>query len=303
MSSTGTAGLDSLVVPRPPELTPRPEPTWDDAIVVSHEILAGRYHRLLLRCESIASTALAGQFVMVSVPESAGDRILLPRPMAIHRRHLDTGMIELIYNVVGRGTAALSSVESGDRLLLTGPLGRGFEIPEGAKNILLIGRGIGVCAVMGAAEDAAIAGIGVTAVLSANVHSALIGLADCEQLGARGIGVADEDGSSAVSVLGDRLRAEFAQTPPDAIMVCGSGRLTRLAAELASEWGVGAQVSLEAHMACGLGYCHGCAAPTSTDHTTEGPLVCVDGPVFDVVLPSDEGSVTSAVSPAQRNAA
>jgi dihydroorotate dehydrogenase electron transfer subunit len=38
-------------------------------------------------------------------------------------------------------------------------------------------------------------------------------------------------------------------------------------------------VSLEAHMACGLGYCHGCSsgAPGLAE---EAPLVCRDGPVF-----------------------
>ena len=34
-------------------------------------------------------------------------------------------------------------------------------------------------------------------------------------------------------------------------------------------------------MACGLGYCHGCALPTSgAGH--EGALVCTHGPVFEV---------------------
>lgn len=283
MSSTGTAGLDGLVVPRPPEKSPRPEPVWDESIVVAHDIVGTRYHRLTLRSPEIAATASAGQFVMVSVPESAGDRILLPRPMAIHRRHVDRGLIELIFNIVGRGTSALSSVTMGDRLLITGPLGRGFELPEVPGDLLLIGRGIGVCAIMGVVEDAAAEGKAAAVVLSANTQSSLIGLEDCAELGARAIGVADEDGSSAVAPLGARLRAAFASAPPSAIMVCGSSRLTRLAADLAAEWGVEAQVSLEAHMACGIGYCHGCAAPVASADDKEGPLVCVDGPVFDVV--------------------
>lgn len=291
MSSTGTAGLDGLVVPRPPESSPRPQPVWDESIVVAHDIVGTRYHRLTLRSPEIATTASAGQFVMVSVPESSGDRILLPRPMAIHRRHVDRGMIELIFNVVGRGTSALSTVTMGDRLLITGPLGRGFELPEAPGNLLLLGRGIGVCAIMGVIEDAAAEGRPATAVLSANTRSSLIGLEDCVELGARAIGVADEDGSSAVAPLGARLRAAFASAP-SAIMVCGSSRLTRLAADLAAEWGVEAQVSLEAHMACGIGYCHGCAAPVASAEDKEGPLVCIDGPVFDVV--TNRGASVSA---------
>ena len=108
----------------------------------------------------------------------------------------------------------------------------------------------------------------------------------CAELGARVIAVTDDDGSSAIPALGERLRAEFRAAPPAVILVCGAGVLARLAAELGAEWGVPVQVSLEAHMACGLGYCHGCAAPVATDPETEGPLVCVDGPVFDAVLPA-----------------
>jgi len=44
------------------------------------------------------------------------------------------------------------------------------------------------------------------------------------------------------------------------------------------------QVSLEAHMACGLGYCHGCATGTRTADE-ESPLICRDGPVFRLVPP------------------
>ncbi|MBO0872611.1 MAG: dihydroorotate oxidase electron transfer subunit, partial [Pseudonocardia sp.] len=57
----------------------------------------------------------------------------------------------------------------------------------------------------------------------------------------------------------------------------GSERLARLAAELGGRWRASVQVCLEAHMACGLGYCHGCATSTGG-----GPprLVCRDGPVF-----------------------
>ncbi|MGB4136483.1 MAG: dihydroorotate dehydrogenase electron transfer subunit [Microbacterium sp.] len=288
MSSRGTSGLDGLVTLRPAEVVPRVEPTWEHADVVGHAVAGGRYLRLTLRSPEIAASAQAGQFVMVTVPGATGDRILLPRPMAIHRRRPAEGIVELIYNVIGRGTAALSEVPVGSSVLLTGPLGRGFEIPAGAQRLLLIGRGIGVCAVMGVAEDARGTGIRVDAVLSANTASSVIGAEDCAELGAEAIPVCDEDGSSSVQRLGELLRRRFAASPPDAIMVCGSTRLSRLAAELSAEWGVGAQVSLEAHMACGLGYCHGCAAPTAHSAAEEGPLVCVDGPVFDL-LPADAG--------------
>ncbi|MBC7441187.1 MAG: dihydroorotate oxidase electron transfer subunit [Ramlibacter sp.] len=269
---------------------PRPEPVWDDAPVLVHDVVGERYHRLVLATPTIAATALAGQFLMITVPPKDGERILLPRPMAIHRRHPDAGNVEVIYGVAGRGTTALAGVVVGETLLVTGPLGRGFEFPEWTeteptRTALMIGRGVGVCAVMGSVEDAARLGVDAVVVVSGRSGSNLIGLADCAELGAEVITVTDDDGSSRMPALAQRLRARFEAHPPDVILVCGAGVLARLAAELGAEWGVPVQVSLEAHMACGLGYCHGCAAPVATDPEVEGPLVCVDGPVFDAALP------------------
>jgi NAD(P)H-flavin reductase len=48
----------------------------------------------------------------------------------------------------------------------------------------------------------------------------------------------------------------------------------------AAEAGLSGYASLEAHMACGTGACHGCVVPTH-----EGYLrVCVEGPVFPLDL-------------------
>ena len=286
--------LEGLVSVRPRQTVPRPQPVWDDAEVLVHEPVGERYRRLVLASSTIAHTALAGQFLMITVPPHAGDTILLPRPMAIHRRRPATadrpGTVELIYGVVGRGTRALAAVPVGGTVQVTGPLGRGFEYPVGTRSALLIGRGVGVCGVMGAAEDAAAADIRTTMVLSGRSAGQLLGRSDSAELGVRVIEATDDDGTSDLTALGARLRGHFDGTtpeknPPDVIMVCGAGVLARLAAELGAHWGVPVQASLEAHMACGLGYCHGCAAPVRTDPSVEGPLVCADGPVFDAAIP------------------
>jgi dihydroorotate dehydrogenase electron transfer subunit len=279
------AALEGILSVRPPATTARPEPVWDEATVLVHEIVGERYHRLVLAAGTIAATALAGQFLMITVPPRGGERILLPRPMAIHRRHPTEGTIEVIYGVAGRGTTALADVAVGETLLVTGPLGRGFEFPPGARSALMIGRGVGVCAIMGSVEDAGALGVTATVVLSGRSRANLIGPGDCAELGATVIPVTDDDGSSLIPALAARLRSVFTASPPDVILVCGAGVLARLAAELGADWGVPVQVSLEAHMACGIGYCHGCAAPVATDPAVEGPLVCVDGPVFDAALP------------------
>ena len=53
--------------------------------------------------------------------------------------------------------------------------------------------------------------------------------------------------------------------------------------ELHLKYGFPAYVSLEEHMACGLGACKGCACRTRRSEAGGGyALVCRDGPVFDV---------------------
>jgi len=263
-----------------------------------------------LHSPSIASRARAGQFVMVSVPSRGGAKILLPRPMAIQRRHPERGDIEVTFSIAGRGTAELARIEVGQSLLLTGPLGRGFEIPDATSRILVMAHGSGVCAVLGIVEDAAARGIPTLALLSAAMRSAVVGERDCAELGTEAIIVTEDAGSNTIPAIDRLLREHYRTDRPSVIMVCGSSALTRAAVALGVDWGIPVQVALEAHMACGLGYCHGCAAPVaassdraSSDGATsdrvtsdgaisdgatsdrEGPLVCRDGPVFDAHVP------------------
>ncbi len=52
-------------------------------------------------------------------------------------------------------------------------------------------------------------------------------------------------------------------------------------ANLAKEYDLPCQVSLEEHMACGVGGCAGCVVEVQTDAGPAMKRVCVDGPVFD----------------------
>jgi dihydroorotate dehydrogenase electron transfer subunit len=99
--------------------------------------------------------------------------------------------------------------------------------------------------------------------------------------------VTDDTGSSEVTRLRDMLTAELDQAPPQQIMTCGSERLARLCEQLGRRWAADVQVSLEAHMACGLGYCHGCATGTRSG-PEESPLICADGPVFRLTHPDTD---------------
>lgn len=261
--------------------------TWDHAEVIRHTPIGDRYHRLRLRAPTIARTARPGQFIMITIPDGGGARVVLPRPMAIHRRLVPEGCIDILYGVRGAGTHALTEAAPGSRMQVVGPLGVGFAPSPRTTRLLLVSRGIGVCSLMTSAENVRDTGTEVVAVVSGRSHSALIGADDYRDLGVeRLIQVTDEDGDSGTSSLAARLRT-LDSAPPQQIFTCGSERLARMCGELAARWGAKVQVSLEAHMACGLGYCHGCATAATTA-ASESPLICTDGPVFEL-LTSGQG--------------
>lgn len=274
---------------RPRQRAMRPTPMMESARILEHEHLGTNNWRLLLKSERIVRAARPGQFIMITVPRSDGQDFLLPRPMAIHRRRTEKGAIEVVYATVGAGTRALARSAVGDLLTVVGPLGTPFTLEPGHSSILLLGRGIGICSLMTVAEEARDAQRAVFMVLSARTHEALVGSSDTDELGAAAIAVTDEDGTSGPAKVEARILEHYGECQsPDVIMTCGSRRLERLAHRLGRRWRVPVQVSVEARMACGLGYCHGCALPNPTSTEIEGPLVCVDGPVFTYEWENDE---------------
>ncbi|WP_236669665.1 dihydroorotate oxidase electron transfer subunit [Streptomyces antimycoticus] len=258
----------------------RPKPTWEHAPVLHHEPLGDRYRALRLQAPKIAISAQPGQFVMLTVARRGEATPALPRPMAVYRRDRGAGTVDVLYGIDGDGTRKLAGFQPGEEILVVGPLGRGFTIDSHIRSVLLLGRGIGTCSLTTVAQDNAARGVDTIAVTSARQEDALIGTETYREFGAKAVySVTDTDNTSSPDALLATLTEDWDQQPPQLIMVCGSQRLTSLGVELARRWAAELQVSLEAHMACGLGYCHGCASGARSEGE-ESPLICADGPVF-----------------------
>jgi dihydroorotate dehydrogenase electron transfer subunit len=252
--------------------------------VLANEPITAEYRRLTLRSPEIARTTQPGQFVMLTIARQEEPAPVLPRPMAIYGRDASSGTFDIVYRIVGEGTRRLAERAAGGSMVVVGPLGRGFTLPERAGAVLLLGRGIGTCSLTALAVEAAARRFRVHAVASARNRGALVGPEVYRAIDAEVIEVVDDDGSSEV----DRLRQRLLRLRRDlvAVYVCGSDRLVTLGIELAEDEGAEVQISLEAHMACGLGFCHGCAAGRP-GVPRETPLVCADGPVFRHVTRRD----------------
>ncbi len=244
----------------------------DRAWVVHRQNLGGGHFRIRLR-PARAFAAEPGQFVMLRV--TPGIDPLLRRPFSIHRM-LEGGEFEVLFRVVGRGTRALGGVHVGDRVDALGPLGRGFRL-EGSRP-LIVGGGIGVAPLLFLAESFLEAGVRPKLLLGARTERDLLCQDDFSCL-ALPFAVATEDGSAGSPGLVTRLlRRELAEgTEGVSVYACGPLPMLRAVARLCRERDVPCQVSLEAHMACGIGACLGCVVPEPGGGYVR---VCKEGPVF-----------------------
>ncbi len=200
---------------------------------------------------------------------------LLRRPFSIHRM-LEGGEFEVLFRVVGRGTRILANVHVGDRVDALGPLGRGFRV-EGNRP-LIVGGGIGVAPLLFLAESFLEAGIRPKLLVGARTERDLLCQDDFSCL-ALPFAVATEDGSAGSPGQVTRLLArEIAEgTEGMTVYACGPLPMLKAVSRLCGEHGIPCQVSMEAHMACGIGACLGCVVPAPGGGYVR---VCREGPVF-----------------------
>ncbi|MAC79146.1 MAG: dihydroorotate dehydrogenase electron transfer subunit [Rhodobacteraceae bacterium] len=251
--------------------------------ILSNEAINAEYRLMTVAAPAIALTAKPGQFFHLKCPTAAGQAPYLRRPMSIYDIDRGNGRLSFLYKVQGTGTRALADLRPGDTLDALGPLGRGFDLPETCRHLLLIGRGVGLATLAPLAEMAQRQGVRVTAVLSARTPSLVMSREVLERRGARVLAVTDHDGSSDVTRLTGMLADLHAATPFDRIATCGSNRLFGMARNLCDRWQIDGDIALEARMGCGTGMCQACVVRCVDDAGQEHyRTVCADGPVFGI---------------------
>ena len=233
------------------------------------EKIASGIFDFLFEAPDFARQAQPGQFANIRLPGRT-----LRRPISICVIDREGGTLRFVFQIRGEGTAELAEYKAGDCLELLAPLGKGFPMEQNRKT-LLIGGGIGVPPLLGAAAELGTAAV---AVLGFRNREAVILEEDFKKLGAKTL-VATDDGSYGFHGLVTELAAkeEF-----EAVFACGPAPMLKAVRALAEERHVPCFLSLEERMACGIGACLGCATPLLDE---EGNRyyghVCKDGPVFD----------------------
>ncbi len=252
--------------------------------IVENRAVAPGHFQMSIRLPGSFPTPVPGQFVMVRSADH--EEPLLARPFSVYgfqRRRGETA-VDLLYRTAGRGTALLSRLEPGARLVVLGPLGRGFAPPEGMKKVILLAGGVGVAPLVFLLRSGRLAGTNAcTCYVGARTGEQLTGL---ELLRGADLHVCTDDGSRAFcGQVTDLLRRDIGGYDPPETMIyaCGPSPMIRTLGRLLGDRPIRCQVSLEERMACGLGACLGCAvAVRGESGRKEYRRVCKDGPVFDL---------------------
>ena len=252
------------------EITPNVFVTWYDAPALSQH-------------------AHPGQFVMVDPgSERSAYDPLLPRAFSYYRFRPTEGgergerQFALLYAVVGRVTEQMARQQPGERVWMTGPLGRGFDVRRNARSLLLIGGGVGIAPLVALAdrEAANLSGREREIVLCFGARSA-DGVYPADLLPPQvEYQVATEDGSLGHEGLVTDLYARNLSWA-DQSFACGPVPMFRAMSAIVRADGMRrpTQILMETDMACGTGICYGCAV-----FTKKGvKLCCRDGPRFDLL--------------------
>src|SRR5581483_7146739 len=170
----------------------------------------------------------------------------------------------------------------GDDFNVAGPLGQGFELAPGWRNIVVLGRGVGLATLAPLSQLAAENKVGVTAILSARNPGVVMSPELFEGLGARTITVLDSDGTSAVENVETILDGLIAEGKADAFFTCGSNRRLKLMQRLGKQHGIPGKVAMEQIMVCGFGACYVCMRTFDVDGVRVLRRVCREGPVFNM---------------------
>jgi dihydroorotate dehydrogenase electron transfer subunit len=251
---------------------------------------------LTLVKKGTASEELTKREALISRPYSIG----LTEYVGAHT------LLTFLYKVVGPGSEKLSTVKTGEYLLVQGPLGgSSFYLPKKVREVIMVAGGVGLPPLLFLTQEL--------------LHKKndrvviLVGAATSDTLPLRGkileditsgdvkhlpsiyqlLGdprvkfmISTDDGSEGragfvTGLLEEEIRDFPSQTL--AVYTCGPKKMMEKVAGIAESAGLPCQVCMEEMMGCGIGACQSCVVKVKSDNEKGWcyKLACRDGPVFD----------------------
>ena len=241
--------------------------------VVDNVELGPMIWQMRVEVPRLVSKAKAGQFVILRVNEQ-GERV----PMSIAGLDKENGLLTIIYQVVGKTSALMTTVKPGDELAdCVGPLGVASHV-EDWGTACVVGGGIGIAPIYPIAQAYKEAGNHVITIVGAR-NKDLLFYEDEHKSVADEFYPCTDDGSYGhhgfVSDVLKKLLDEGKEI--NMIMAIGPVPMMRVVSNLTRDYEVPTWVSLNPLMIDGTGMCGGCRVKIGE----ETKFACVDGPDFD----------------------
>ena len=228
--------------------------------ILENKALTRDVFKMVLEGDTSAITA-SGQFVNIQL---AGK--FLRRPISVC--DWDESTLTIVYKVVGHGTEQMAGMAPGEQLdILTG-LGNGYDLSLAGDEPLLIGGGVGVPPMYGAAKKLAEMGVRAKVILGFNVKDEIFYEEEFKALGCD-VTVTTVDGSYGVKgFVTNALPENYSY-----FYTCGPEPMLKAVYKTTNTSG---QMSFEERMGCGFGACMGCSCKTLTGYKR----ICKEGPVM-----------------------
>jgi len=227
-----------------------------------------------IKAPLIAQARKPGQFVIISLNNEYSERI----PLTIADATAEKGTIRLIWQRVGKTTAELADMQTGEEIAnVVGPLGRPTHV-ENFGTVICVGGGIGNAPLLPIAKALKKANNKVISILGARDKELLILEDEFARISDELI-VTTDDGSYGRKALVTEPLKELCQRnqKPDQVFAIGPAIMMKFCCEVTKQFNIPTQVSLNTIMVDGTGMCGGCRVEVDG----QPKFVCVDGPEFD----------------------
>lgn len=204
-----------------------------------------------------------GQFYMLRAWE---EEPVLSRPISIE--DVDDKSITFLYQVVGKGTKILSNLEVGNELNIQGPLGNTFPVENISGKVGIVTGGIGIAPMELVVKSLKVDSIDFYCGFRNKSY-----LIDEIKAYVTNINISTETGSEGHK---GYVTEQFKPENYDIVLCCGPEVMMNKVIKMCNDKKIPLYVSMEKHMACGIGACLVCTCKTIDGNKR----TCKDGPVF-----------------------
>ena len=230
-------------------------------------------YSMWIAAPEIAKAVQPGQFIILMTREK-GERI----PLTVADYDRAKGLIQIVFQVVGKTTDELSSFEEGENLYsFIGPLGRKSEISFWGT-VVVVGGGTGIACIHPIARNLKEVGNRVISIIGARTRDLIIMEDELKKVSDELIVTTDDGSYGTKGLVTAALKEKLDQDPSiKRVWAIGPPIMMKVITELTKSYPVDTIVSLNTIMVDGTGMCGSCRVTIGG----ETKFVCTDGPEFD----------------------